>query len=116
MKANEEVRRLLDERGWKYRIDDDEDGCEFTEWSCNGITWEADGRGELLYISPAHLVTPKEAVETTLGRGTCHLIPYNENYARCSECGISLPRAHGGWWFYCPGCGRHLRGEKVVDE
>ena len=47
-------------------------------------------------------------------RETCESIPYNESYARCSRCGISMPRCHGGWWFYCPGCGRELTGERKV--
>lgn len=120
MSATERLRKLLNERGVKYDADDttlsDGDVSQVTYWQSRGIEWSTDGRDEYLAFDAVQLITPEEAITATLGSGTCHLVPYNENYATCSECGISLPRTHGGWWFYCPGCGRHLMGEKVVDE
>lgn len=112
MSATERLRELLDERGvyWDYGIT----GASTTRFNVNGIDLTfTPMRGGLVCST---ILTPEQAIEATLGAGTCHLVPYNENYATCSECGISLPRSHGGWWFYCPGCGCHLMGEKVVSE
>lgn len=112
MSATERLRELLDERGVEWDGESYE-GVTFWNEETN-LAVASDGADGELWVSQS--ITPEEAITATLGSGTCHLVPYNENYATCSECGISLPRFHGGWWFYCPGCGRHLMGEKVVDE
>lgn len=111
MSAMERLRELLDERGVEWKAPASYDGSTKYD-TIVGDYWFHEYDGKIT----VHGLTPEQAIDATLGAGTCHLVPYNENYATCSECGISLPRFHGGWWFYCPGCGRHLMGEKVVDE
>ena len=117
MTATDKLRRLLDEREVEYDTDD-EDGCEFTEWIANGLEWEADSRGELVYLTPAMLITPEQAIAATLGREKCltgSMAVYTPEQAIARvwfTCGhdcivetlSSLPN-------YCPVCGK-----KVVNE
>lgn len=128
MTATEELRRMLDERGVEWRrtphyssesIDNE------TVFRGEGIEWYAHDHlnGRLGLRTARYEVTPEQAIEATLGRGTCHPVA-NDNlnesegtgdaWANCSECGYLLcvltdpssPMPN-----YCPKCGR-----KVVDE
>lgn len=107
MSATDELRRLLDERGVEYRWDNGT-----ATWYVNGVmynAWAYDN--ERLTMSVCHL-TPEQAVEATLGRGTCRNLSKYINVFECSCC----------WWTYdfitdpylgpryCPNCGR-----RVVD-
>lgn len=108
MTATDELRRLLDERGVEWEDFDGEP------------TW-ADGDGRMYYarqeftfagltdeVTVYHL-TPEQAVEATLWRGTCHITdngPWGYPYV-CGECGASFdPDVNGGDFNYCPNCGR----------
>ena len=110
MSATERLRELLDERGVEYDTDD-EDGCEFTEWMANGLEWEADSRGELVYLTPVMLITPEQAIAATLGPGTCHNeSKYPQMFFCCSECGCAHKRnrAYVDMPRFCPNCGRRV--------
>lgn len=118
MTATDELRRLLDERGVEY-------GSGFggdTLWTGrHGIEWRWDKQDGTLAMF-THAITPEQAVEATLGRGTCRFIDednYNEaegydaySWFRCSACGWTFDECDR--WLttmsYCPNCGR-----KVVD-
>ena len=113
--ATDELRRMLDERG--------------VEWHGDIATYWRDADAvESLFADNAldvslYAVSPEQAIEATLGRGTCHPVA-NDNlnesegtgdaWANCSECGYLLcvltdpssPMPN-----YCPSCGR-----KVVDD
>ena len=70
---------------------------------------------------------PEQAVEATLGRGTCKSVCNSVSEFTCSECGFNCDLTswislfdgddgrhrhhHHGMPNYCPNCGR-----KVVDE
>lgn len=126
MTATDELRRLLDERGIEYYPK----SADTTIWTASdGICYVMadadliDGCLEL-FIRP---VTPAQAVEATLGRGTCH-ITVEDNLAEtegmgdvwleCSACHWQMPLEPTTPLFgycpplfsYCPNCGR-----KVVD-
>lgn len=120
MTATDELRRLLDGRGIEYypKAADKtvfSTGTEHVHVQDDLI----DGCLEL-FIRP---VTPQQAVEATLGRGTCHDLVETPEYRdktefKCSECGYEYS-AVGGFgcdcgdapdFRYCPNCGR-----KVVD-
>lgn len=112
----DELRRMLDERGVAYR------------WYNGTATWYADGvmynawgyDSERLTMSVCRL-TPAQAIDATLGRGTCRAANASE-YAwddfECSECGWvtwGFIMEHEGCGTvaqpkFCPNCGR-----KVVD-
>lgn len=121
MSATEELRRMLDERGVKW--------CP-SAWDRSTETyWKtADGneclatQGETkLRLSFADYLTPEQAIEATLGRGTRHaanVAEYAWDDFECSECGWvtwSFLMEHEGCGTvckprYCPNC-----GAKVVE-
>lgn len=109
MSATDELRRLLDERG--------------VEWE-SGLPTETivrvpidtlyverqDGRMHVYFRS---YLTPAQAIDATLGRGTCHRVMYKPtNTLVCSECGAGMPKQLDRYCYlhYCPNCGR-----KVVE-
>lgn len=104
MTATDDLRRLLDERGVEWRVGDYPTTC--TVWESDGIVWHGlwrDGCIELI----AWQVTPAQAIDATLGRGTCHRKWRKDGYAFCSECGYNIT---GPWAHWCPNC-----GAKVVE-
>lgn len=106
MTATDELRRLLDERGieWTYgdgTVSYASDGRWFHAWAYNDDT---------MCVSMGYL-TPAQAVEATLGRGTCRECAGMEDVFECSECGMRYEGwALKRWALYCPNCGR-----RVVD-
>ena len=117
MTATDELRRLLDERGVKWSPSAWDRSTE-TYWKT------ADGNGCLaiqgetkLRLSFADYFTPEQAIDATLGRGTCMNVGYYIDSTRfkCSACGYNgwtRYAAHGKDRVprYCPNCGR-----KVVE-
>lgn len=110
MSATDELRRLLDERGVKWGDDGYPTTC--TVWASDGIVWHGlwrDGCIELI----AHL-TPAQAIDATLGRGTCHAVfevdamSEDERVGEfvCSECGETFGDGRDQLLHYCPSCGR----------
>ena len=123
MTATDELRRMLDERGVEWWQSVNMLGCVFTRWYSPLFSDEVvameNGDGELELFS--RLMTPGQAIEATLGRGTCRNISPklgNDEFT-CDEC-LARVYGSGGRWFdanweyhkfnYCPNCGR-----KVVD-
>jgi len=119
--ATDELRRLLDERGvehfdatectlWGYEQTSDSTGC----YRC-----AADEVGEGFMTLRMHHITPAQAIDATLGRGTCHSANVTE-YAwddfECSECGWitwNFVMEHEGCGTvqqprYCPNCGKRV--------
>ena len=118
--ATDELRRLLDERGVEW---EDFDGKP---------TW-AGGDGRMHYarqeftfagltdeVTVYHL-TPAQAIDATLGRGTCKLdfTAYTKggvDFAgfRCDGCGFTQAVPSGDlwgvtrFWSYCPNCGKRV--------
>lgn len=109
MTATDELRRLLDERGTEYYPKHADEtvwtaSSNAHAWTCNDLI---DGYLEI-HVRP---ITPEQAVEATLGRGTCRECAGMEDVFECSECGMRYEGwALKRWARYCPNCGR-----KVVD-
>lgn len=117
MTATEELRALLDAKGaewWPL-------GSDMTECVVDDmrIKYRQVGRGLIVSTCTEGTVTPAQAVEATLGRGTCQVettenwLPA-ERYHRCKECGAFfavLDASHDIPPRYCPNCGR-----KVVTD
>jgi hypothetical protein len=117
MTATDELRRMLDERGVEWD-GESYDGVTFWNDETN-LAVASDDRDGKLWMSLR--VTPEQAIEATLGRGTCHDSNNRFNAWQCSECGATLllmvddygepsycvedaaamPR-------YCPNCGRRV--------
>ena len=116
MSATERLRRRLDERGVEWSDGTFEGGVpnnRRTFWGEGGMycaeeCFEAD-------LRVCFYTTPEQAVEATLGRGTCHAeevclgIHSDLTATVCSACHIAVDDLED--CDYCPWC-----GAKVVDE
>ena len=117
MSATDDVRRLLDERGVEWW---EATPCK-TKWNSpiiGGPVAAREWNGEMVLDTGYIAVTPEQAVEATLGRGTCRMnesgLPvfngHDDGYfSICSECGFVnyMRRA----WLpikFCPSCGRRI--------
>lgn len=123
MTETERLRELLDERGAEWRrtphyssesIDNE------TVFRGEGIEWIANGHlnGHIGLRALRYEVTPEQAVEATLGRGTCRMVlaelrgpAYTDTY-ECSECGgevmVSTVMGESEPPKWCPNCGRKV--------
>jgi hypothetical protein len=106
---------LLDEREVEYEWNSE----SFSYEGINGIWWFVEGRHDRATVDLyAPCATPEQAIEATLGRGTCH-ITVQDNLAEtegmgdvwleCDTCHWqmllepSTPR-----FKFCPNCGRKV--------
>lgn len=107
MSATDELRRLLDERGVEYKYRD-MFGKHVFHWGepLHGAMFTDGGEWTDLVVENA---SPEQAVEATLGRGTCRQIETEEGFIVCSECGAPQPEDYTVYYCWC--CGR-----KVVEE
>lgn len=128
MTATDELRRLLDERGVEWGAEESELD-HVTTWNANGgqaMFYESKTTNPNLLQVNYYDLTPAQAVEATLGRGTCNadetdtwecvrddLGGYGKTLTvhvmECTECGHTYEHVNGSYEF-CPRCGR-----KVVD-
>ena len=109
MTATDELRRLLDERRVEYK-DRNVFGKHVFHWGkpFHGAMFTDGGEWTELVVENA---TPAQAVEATLGMGTCRECAGMEDVFECSECGMRYEGwALKRWARYCPNC-----GAKVVD-
>lgn len=111
MTATEELRRILNERGVKWihgRL-----SSESTAWLDGDMAVVANEYGDGLLLVERKM-TPEQAVEATLGRGTCRLVrrgnltDWPEMVCwSCSVCGFGWRHDVNDKQFsYCPNCGR----------
>ena len=122
MTATDELRRMLDERGVKWgniRRDGSESNF-LTEWQFDGnegnvVATERAIGGELSVEIHRYHLTAAQAIDATLGRGTCKMVVDNNHRVDnvttswgcvCSSCGGFHKFTHGDGWAYCPSCGR----------
>jgi len=129
MSATDELRRLLDERGVEWRKTphySSESQDNETIFEGNEIEWYANDHlnGRLGLRALRYEVTPAQAIDATLGRGTCHDLAETPDYRyktqfECSECGYEYSSV-GGFgcdygdepdFRYCPNCGRRVIGD-----
>lgn len=118
--ATERLHAMLDERGVEYK-DRNVFGKHVFHWGkpFHGAMFTDSGEWTELVVENA---TPEQAVEATLGGGTCHAIisdnlteseGMGDAWADCSECGhllFVLTDPNSEPPNFCPNCGR-----KVVD-
>ena len=109
MTATDELRRLLDERRVEYK-DRNVFGKHVFHWGkpFHGAMFTDSGEWTELVVENA---TPEQAVDATLGRGTCR--DMGRYCFTCSECGWTADEPHhafGGFRpNYCPNCGKVVR-------
>ena len=111
MTATERLRQLLDERGVKYETYIEQPtGFEHVKWSFNEHG-SADFNlefGEPWLTMYGVVSGPEQAVEATLGRGTCkYEYRADDDRMHCSECGQRLVFKLD-FMHYCPNCGRKV--------
>lgn len=126
MTETERMRQLLDERGVEWTRGR-YDRREFTRWYIRNNSGFiaasfrdvlADGNEKPYLRCEFYHITPEQAIEAALGRGTCHIEDhFGEWY--CTGCGemvgTSDPTSElcidGNaieLWSYCPNCGRRV--------
>ena len=117
MSTTDELRAMLDERGVEWTNPNTSLRDEMTSWVANGFDYDAfevpDGT---LVLTAAHQddLTPEQAIEATLGAGTCHVKAVKkigDSFGFSLSCGHSMVNPFNDHPDYCPWCGR-----KVVDE
>lgn len=120
MTATDELRRLLDERGVEHRADDAKT-IKATHWKFRGhasaMFTEYDDDETVLVTSGATW-TPAQAVEATLGRGTCKMRSAEGSFHAVNrpvyfcECGAFCTDYTDATTYYkpryCPNCGREV--------
>ncbi len=111
MTATDELRRLLDERGVEWWQSANTLGCVFTRWHSPLFGDEvcAMENGEEGLVLFDHFVTPEQAIDATLGRGTCRIGRGTSGLmhvttGHCSECGAEVVKPAR----YCANCGRKV--------
>lgn len=108
--ATERLRALLTERGVEY---------ELTAWSCGAAVWWRDSNGamwrahdneidELLSLYVLNSLTPEQAIDATLGRGTCEVEGFDDGIDEGMD---------GEWFAYAPptwhlSCGHEVCGSE----
>lgn len=114
MTATDELRRMLDERGVKYRTHGTTDRTWF---EVGNISWFIIERENGSLTADAVFLTPEQAIAATVGRRTCHKVRVHkdiEDEEHCSECGRFLGFANDALaepYNFCPKC-----GAEVVNE
>lgn len=120
MTATERLRQLLDERGEHYETSGNK-----TWWGrpvdsrtgepINVYHNQAQPMGEDRLFVEMQLATPEQAVEATLGRGTCYSdnnppLLYDDPFRvfRCSECHHKVNLAQCEKPKFCPNCGKEV--------
>lgn len=119
MTATERLRALLDERGVEW---EPVDGCAATYVEHNGEAWRFDYDESLDQLGIVCLsgYTPEQAVDATLGPGTCEVEEswHGESEMveyRCTACdefmAVEVVKPDGAQRpNYCPNCGRRVVG------
>ena len=105
MTETERLRQLLDKRGVEWTANDGEHVKE-TCWPymCELMAAFAEyDNGTTRFACDTWCFTPEQAVEATLGRGTCKVVSKPCDMWEC-ECGKAW--WHGGAPNFCPNCGR----------
>lgn len=138
MTATEELRRMLDERGVKWRapdyLDFDDQGnlvklpksADSTMFMSNyGLMATATEYQDHCLMLEDFVLTPDEVIEVALGRGECRDVCNSVAEFTCSACGFNCDLTswislfdgdegrhrhhHHGTPNYCPNCGRAVR-------
>ena len=119
--ATERLRALLTERGAEW---DSAAAivsgvvatfwCDRDGYQCSAV----EGADDIPFgnVSLQACVTPAQAIDATLGRGTCHPVfevdamSEDERVGEyvCSECGETFNDGRGEFPRYCPNCGRKV--------
>ena len=111
MTATDELRRLLDGRGVEWTEPNNEARSHTTYWTAGALRCMAVEftDGVVSIASSSHDLTPEQAIEATLGRGTCEM-EYVPDWMgwHCESCGNLRQGLRDQKPRYCPNCGRKV--------
>lgn len=114
MTATDDIRAMLDERGVEWWQSANTLGCVFTRWQSplfgDEVVAMENGKEGLLLFD--HFMTPEQAIDATLGRGTCHETVIDHYWRGCGSCGYIWEFMYGIGKCerprYCPACGKRV--------
>lgn len=109
MSATDELRRMLDERGVEWRPIAWNPKKETFYHTSDGVGFCADEYVDGVKIYTDAIIAPEQAIEATLGPGTCHIGRgisglMHVTTGHCSECGAEVVKPAR----YCSNCGRKV--------
>ena len=115
MMPTDELRRLLDERGVEYEVDDAKT-VRVTRWRAYGdwVSFIEYDNGDTKFCIDARRLTPEQAIAATQGAGTCRVIAtkkLGDSFGYRLSCGHSMVNPFDDHPDYCPWCGRKVVGE-----
>ena len=121
MSATDTIRAMLDERGVEWTEPNNKARSHTTYWTAGFLRCIAVefNDGMVSIASSSGDITPEQAVEATLGRGTCRMEKRHMGW-RCTGCGeivgtddptseLFIDGNAVELWRYCPNCGRKVR-------
>ena len=115
MKPTERLNELLNERGIKTLVKD--------VYGCRILKWDSPTFGEVSVndisedsvILFAHAVTPEQAIEATIPRGTCRYVPDEQGFVWYDEDGVEHVEDESAnadcWTASCDHCGNIMQAE-----
>ena len=103
--ATERLRALFDERGVEH-VDAEDGHTQHTWWSDGDHEIAASNSGKRLAV---YNLTPEQAVEATLGPGTCEDMSGGDPCVFvCSRCDAMFDHPEDERVRYCPNCGKRV--------
>ena len=118
--ATDELRRLLDERGveWEATADAPDSlttwatGSDMTRWCADELINDRFDLYAYNVDEDVSGLTPAQAIDATLERGTCHETIIDHYWRGCGSCGYIWEFMYGIGKCerpcYCPNCGRRV--------
>lgn len=111
--ATDELRRLLDERGVEWEDHSGSIEQRTVYRTPNGWCYVSTANDKWLSYVEYHDMTPEQAIDATLGRGTCNETIINHHWRGCGSCGYIWEFMYGIGKCerprYCPTCGRKVK-------
>lgn len=116
MSATDELRRLLDERGVEWEDHSGSIEQRTVYRTPNGWCYVSTANDKWLSYVEYHDMTPQQAIDATLGRGTCRDVFEVDAMSEddrigefvCSECGETFGDGRDQVPRYCPNCGARV--------
>ena len=109
--ATDELRRLLDERGVKWEDHSGSIEQRTVYRTPNGWCYVSTANDKWLSYVEYHDMTPEQAIDATLGRGTCE-VEYVSDWMgwHCKACDTLWQGLRDQAPSYCPNCGKKVEG------
>lgn len=124
MRATEQLRQMLDERGVEW-VDTGDGSTLIPEQAATNVAWDVNvwpsgkDMGDCLWVQNRHPLTPEQAIAATLGGGECSIEKRNGDWC-CTGCGEMVGTCDTAselhidgnaveLWNHCPRCGKAVK-------